>query len=1043
MNAIKDIQTLERLNESILAERQNKILITVSGGTCGFARGAGEVFGALREEIKKARLLKKTILKLTGCQGFCQMEPLVLIYPEKILYCNVKPEDAREIVRETIRKGNTVERLLYEDPRTQEKIICQRHVPFYEKQHTHVLGMNDQIDPTSMEDYIASGGYKALARVLTGMQPWDVIDEIKRSLLRGRGGAGFPTGYKWDFCRRAQGEPKYIVCNADEGDPGAYMDRSIIEGNPHRVIEGMIIGGYAIGAAEGYVYVRNEYPLAVKHVTLAVEKAKEYGFLGENILGSGFDFEITISRGAGAFVCGEETALIASIEGCVGEPRQRPPFPVRKGLWGKPTNINNVETWANVPNIINKGAKWFATLGTRKSKGTKIFSLVGKISNTGLVEVPMGMKLREIVFDIGGGIPRGKAFKAVQTGGPSGGCIPKEFLDLPVDYERLAQVGSIMGSGGMIVMDEDTCMVDVAKYFLGFLQDESCGKCFSCRVGIKKMLEVVTDITEGRGRPGDIELLQELGTTVRNVSQCGLGQTAANPVLSTIRFFRKEYEEHIRYKRCRAYVCNHIIGAPCQHACPIGTEVPVYVSLIAHGRFREALDVIRKDNPLPAVCGRVCHHPCEMHCRAGEEGDPIAIRALKRFVTDTGADEGEAPARPRAEHNGKKVAIVGSGPAGISAAYFLAKEGYRVTLFEKQPVIGGMLAVGIPDYRLPKDVLKSDMDRILAAGFTVRTNTALGRDITIDGLFESGFEAVFLAIGAHKSMRLSISGEKSEGVLPSMGFLTALNLGQEPKLGKKVVVIGGGNSAVDSARAAIRMPAVEKVSIIYRRTRAEMPAFEEEVNAALEEGVDIQYLAAPISIQTEENRIKSVQCLRMTLGAVDASGRRRPIPIEGSDFFVETDTLISAIGEQPDLSFLTDKSGIQVLRGNTIFVDPETLATSRQGVFAGGDAVPGDRTVIDAIAMGKRAVDSIHRYLRGESLERTYDVTRPCMYVEPLTLAEEELFVTKRSEAPQLSPDEREKNFREVELGYEKERAMAEARRCLRCDLLSRSKDNG
>jgi NADH-quinone oxidoreductase subunit F len=484
---------------------------------------------------------------------------LVVIHPKKVFYQKVKPEDVPTIFQETVLNGKILEHLLYEHPVTGEKIISEEEVPFYQKQKRIVFGNNGSIDPTQIEDYLAVGGYQALAKALFSMKPEEIIREVKKANLRGRGGGGFPAGLKWEQCRNAPGSIKYVVCNADEGDPGAYMDRSLLEGNPHSVLEGMIIGAFAIGSHEGYVYVRNEYPLAVENLGIAIRQTEEAGLLGKNILGSGFDFEVRVSRGGGAFVCGESTALMASIEGNVGEPRAKHIHTVVSGLYDRPTNLNNVETWANVPVIINEGADWYGRIGTEGSKGTKIFSLVGKVNNTGLVEVPMGITLREIVYDIGGGIPDGKRFKAVQTGGPSGGCIPESMIDLPVDFDRLTEVGSMMGSGGMIVMDEATCMVDVAKYFMNFLKDESCGKCTSCREGTKRMHEILTDISEGRGKPEHIDLLEELGWVTMEASLCALGGTAPNPALSTIKYFRKEYEEHILNRRCPAKVCRALL----------------------------------------------------------------------------------------------------------------------------------------------------------------------------------------------------------------------------------------------------------------------------------------------------------------------------------------------------------------------------------------------------------------------------------------------------------------------------------------------------
>jgi len=579
---IRTSKDLEDVRAKIIKGRSSKIpCIVIPSGTCCQARGSSEVVESFQKEIEKHSLRDNIALRTTGCGGFCQSEPNLIIYPEEIYYQKVSPEDAEEVVLETVLGGRVIERLLYADPNTGERFTHLNEIPFFKKQKRLLLANNLQVDPTSINDYLAANGYSALSKVLQEKTPDEVVNDIKQSGLRGRGGAGFPTGRKWELCRKARGDVKYVICNADEGDPGAYMDRSLLEGNPHSVIEGMIIGGYAIGADEGFIYVRDEYPLAVRHCRLAIEKAREYGFLGNDILGSGFSFDIKISMGAGAFVCGEETALIASIQGGRGTPRQRPPFPAQKGLWGQPTNINNVETWANIPRIILEGPEKFSLLGTESSKGTKVFSLVGKVTNTGLIEVPMGLTLREVIFDIGGGVPGGNRFKAVQTGGPSGGCLPEGLIDLPVDYEQLTSAGTIMGSGGMIVMDEETCMVDVARYFLDFLREESCGKCTPCREGIGQMLSVLNAICEGRGNEKDLKLLEELAQAVQDFSLCGLGQTAPNPVLTTLRYFRDEYLSHIRDHQCPAGVCKALVTftidpevctgcTACVKVCPTG-----------------------------------------------------------------------------------------------------------------------------------------------------------------------------------------------------------------------------------------------------------------------------------------------------------------------------------------------------------------------------------------------------------------------------------------------------------------------------------------
>jgi len=553
--------------------------VLICAGTGCTSSGAKQVEAAFQDHLAKKGLEKEVRIVETGCHGFCEMGPLVIIYPEGVFYVRVQEDDVADIVETHLLKGRIVERLLYKEPLTHEKIPSYSEIGFYKKQQRVVLANCGHINPEVIEEYIAEGGYEALARALTEMTPEQVVADVKKSGLRGRGGGGFPTGMKWDFTRNAKGDKKYVVCNADEGDPGAFMDRSVLEGDPHRVIEGMAICGYAIGADEGYVYVRAEYPLAIKRLKIAIKQAEEMGFLGDNIFGTGFNFRLKIKEGAGAFVCGEETALLASIEGKRGMPRPRPPFPAISGLWGKPTNINNVETFANVPIIFTKGADWYASIGTEKSKGTKVFALTGRINHTGLAEVPMGITMREIIFDIGGGIPEGKKYKAVQIGGPSGGCLPEHLLDLPVDYDSLIQAGAMMGSGGLVVMDETTCMVDVSKFFLNFTQSESCGKCTPCREGTKRMLEILTRITDGEGQEGDIELLETLAYNIKNTALCGLGQTAPNPVLSTLRYFRNEYEAHIKDKCCPAGACTKLAGfaitelckgcSLCKKSCPV------------------------------------------------------------------------------------------------------------------------------------------------------------------------------------------------------------------------------------------------------------------------------------------------------------------------------------------------------------------------------------------------------------------------------------------------------------------------------------------
>jgi len=581
MTKLESAADLGKLRKQILSRIDpKKPCITICSGTGCQASGCEKISAAFQEELKNQKLSDKVDVRRTGCHGFCEKGPIVIIYPEEICYLQVKPEDASEVVSQTIKGGKIVDRLLYADAATGKRIAHESDIPFYKNQKRLILDNNRKIDPKSIDDYIALNGYSALAKTLSGLSPKQVLDEVKKANLRGRGGAGFPAGRKWETTRNAPGDVKYVIVNCDEGDPGAYMDRSLMEGNPHLVIEGLIIGAYAIGSHEGFIYVRQEYPLAVENTELAIKKAEEYGLLGKNILGSGFDFKITIHRGAGAFVSGESSALMCAIEGKVGEPRPKYVHSSVKGVWDRPSNLNNVETWATVPFIINNGADWFNGIGTKGSKGTKIFSLVGKVNNTGLVEVPMGMALRDIIEKIGGGIPNGKKFKAVQTGGPSGGCIPEKFLDLPVDFDELAQAGSMMGSGGMIIMDEDTCMVDTAKYFANFLADESCGKCVPCREGLKQICKILDKISTGKGKEDDIKDLEDLAEVLRDASLCSLGQTAANPVLSTLRYFRGEYEAHIRgecpAKVCKALITYYIDPEKCRACglclknCPVG-----------------------------------------------------------------------------------------------------------------------------------------------------------------------------------------------------------------------------------------------------------------------------------------------------------------------------------------------------------------------------------------------------------------------------------------------------------------------------------------
>jgi NADH-quinone oxidoreductase subunit F len=1018
---------------------QNHRTIFVCQETPCLSMGSGVVYEALKAEVARQGL-RNAAIEISGCHGhgLCEHGPSVTVEPEGIFYIHVQAEDAAEIVRSHLRDGKPVERLFYRDPVTNKAIPYYSEINFYKKQQRVILRNCGRINPEKIDHYIAQGGYRALRKVFL-ITPEGVIEEIKRSGLRGRGGAGFPTGRKWEFCRKAQGDKKYVICNADEGDPGAFMDRSILEADPHSVIEGLTIAGYAIGATEGYIYVRAEYPLAVKRVLIALEQAKEKGFLGKDILGSGFDFTIYVKEGAGAFVCGEETALMASIESRRGMPRPRPPFPAESGLEGKPTIINNVKTLASVPIIIDRGADGFASIGTEKSKGAAVFALTGKIANSGLVEVPMGTPLSTIIFDIGGGIPRGKQFKAVQTGGPSGGCIPARFFDTPVEYETLSQLGSIMGSGGMVVMDETTCMVEIARYFLSFTQAESCGKCVPCRLGTKQMLEILTRITQGKGRESDIDILLNIAKTVKECSLCGLGQTCPNPVLTTLNYFRDEYEAHIKEKRCPAAVCDALMISPCQHTCPVGINIPKYVAHIAAGEYLEAIETIRERNPFPAICGRICHHPCEGRCRRGELDESVDIRALKRFAADWYFDHAsELPEPvPFPKTKSQKIAVVGAGPCGLSCAYFLAQMGYPTTIFEVLPVGGGMLSVAIPDFRLSREVIEKEIEYIIKRGVEIKFDTPVNVNFTVEDLRKGGFEAIFIAAGAQRSQRIGIPGEIEdlEGFYHGLRFLRDVKVGKPVRIGRRVAVIGGGNVALDASRTSLRLGA-DEVDIFYRRSREEMLVTEVEYNEALAEGVRINFLVSPTRIVSDKWKVTGLQCIRMRLAEPDASGRRRPIPIPGSEFFVEADTVIAAVGQAPDLSFLPPDSALERTRWERLVVDENRLATNLPGVFAGGDFVSGPGMVIDAIAAGRRASIAIDKYLRGDtSRVEIYDL-KPSVIEEVISKEEEETWEPQfRPEMSRLPIEERKRSFKETELGFSEEKAWQEAKRCLRCDL--------
>ena len=1029
LEIIKNIADLEKIKSDYnndTAKYKYQVLVC-SGAGC-ISSNCIDVKNAVDDEIVKIGKQNEVLVRETGCMGTCSVGPVMLILPERIFYTELTPEIAKNIIDNHIVRGEILNKHTFYDNSLKKHVPKIDDIGFFKEQVKIALRNCGIIEYGSIDAYIAHDGYFAAAKAIADKSRKDVIDEVKKSGLRGRGGAGFSTGVKWEAGYNAVSDKKFIVCNADEGDPGAFMDRSIIEGDPHTVIEGMLIGGYAIGANMGYIYVRAEYPIAVERLSNAIEEARSRGILGGRFLGSDFEFDIEIRIGAGAFVCGEETALMSSVEGRRGEPKQKPPFPFQKGLFGKPTIINNVETFANIPVIMMNGGEWYTQFGTEKSKGTKVFALAGNIVNTGIIEVPIGKTLGDIMFNIGGGMLNNKRFKAAQIGGPSGGCITQDNLNISTDYESISSIGAIMGSGGLIVMNEDTCMVDTARFFMDFIQDESCGKCVACRVGTKRMLEILERITKGEGQEGDIELLEELGATIKDTAMCGLGQTAPNPVLSTIKYFRDEYEEHIKKKYCRAGVCSELFISPCENTCPANVNVPGYLALVAAGRFMDAYNLIRQENPFPAVCGRICTRPCESKCRRSSVDEAVAICDLKRFVADY-AYKNEKPFAndiifPK---NGKKVAVIGAGTSGLTCGYYLVRIGYDVDVFESQPVAGGVLAFGIPEYRLPKHVLAHEVELVSQAGVNIYLNTEVGKDISFRELM-SKYDSIYIATGTQFPQKVDIPGENLSGVLHGINFLKDVNLHNKLKIGKTVAIIGGGNTAIDSARTALRLGA-QKVMILYRRTIDAMPAYQAEIQEALEEGIEIIEMVSPVRfVGSRGGAVSKIECIKMKLGEFDNRGRRMSVPVEGSNFFVDVDMVIPAVSQYSDLPFIK-KTEIGLTPWGSFVIDSDTMMTTMKGVFAGGDVARGPDTVIRAIADGKNAAVSIDKYLGGNG---KLNKGTPIEIAE--CFDEDEINALERFPIETLDVNKRKESFEEVNLGYHKLRAMAEAMRCLHCD---------
>ncbi|MFM2293103.1 MAG: hypothetical protein RIS29_2916 [Bacteroidota bacterium] len=1020
-------------------------MLIVGMGTCGIGNGADLIYEYFWKQILDKQI--DIILKQAGCFGFCAEEPLVMLYqPHQpmLIYSKVTEKDAAKIIDAVIKQKLCTQKLLCKidewDFRTSKilfgngfaNVSLWNEVPFFKGQQKIVLRDAGLIDPEEILDYIAVGGYCALSKVLTTLQPTDVIAEIKSAGLRGRGGAGFPTALKWEIMHQTKADQKYIICNADEGDPGAYMNRNEIESDPHMLIEGMLIGAYAMGASEGIAYVRAEYPLAVKRLKMAIEQATELGLLGTNILDSGFSFHLQVVEGAGAFVCGEETALIASIEGKAGRPTPRPPYPAQCGLHGKPTNINNVETWCNIPVILYNGGEWFRKTGTEKSPGTKVFSLVGKVKNTGLVELPLGSTLEQFVFEIGGGTGTNKRVKAVQTGGPSGGCIPVKHFSTPVDYELLASLGAIMGSGGMVVMDQDNCMVDVARYFLEFNAGESCGKCTPCREGLAQALAILNRITQGHGSMSDLSMLELLGRTIKDTSICGLGQTATNPILSTLKYFRNEYEEHIQEKRCHAGVCESLFMALCENSCPLHMNIPGYIELIKEDRLEEAFELTLRDNPIPGTIGRICHFHCQMRCRREMIDEPVSQGEIHRYLADTmyqlGKENGiyNKLIKEKLAPTAKKIAIVGAGPAGITAAYYLIRLGHEVVVYDALPEAGGVVRFGIPQYRLPKSVLQKELQFIRKLGVQFHFNKKIGTDISLKSL-EREYDCIYLAIGAWKNIDLNIPGKEAQGVFAGTEVLKQLALGKTPKLGQKVVIVGAGNVAIDAARSIWRLG--KDVTVVYRREKADMPANKAEIFESDAEKINFHFLAAPYAIKSNaKSQVSALTVEIMSGGTIDASGRRKPVST-GRFEDIQCDSVIMAIGERVHASSL-DEYGFNCTEDGRILVNAFTFETSRANIFAGGDAVTGPSTAAEAMGMARKAAESIDFKLMNE--RRFHLLFKEFIYQNNVPINPKP---AQKNEPEKLTVKERVGNFHEVACGLTGEQARNEVERCLRCDV--------
>ncbi len=1024
----------------------NKPYVAVGMGTCGIGNGADVLYDSFEKKIKTEKL--NIGLRKVGCMGLCAEEPFVNIFiPGKpVLVLNKVTNKSVNKIIEAVAKGTAPEKMalckISEWDHITDKINYGKgynavpewnEIPFFKSQKKIVLRDAGILDPESIEEYMAVGGYSAFLDAILKKTPDSIVSEIKESGLRGRGGAGFPTGIKWELMKREKSEKKYIICNADEGDPGAYMNRNEIESDPHMLLEGMMLGAFAMGATDGIIYCRAEYPLAVERLNKAISVARSAGLIGKKILGTDFSFDITIVEGAGAFVCGEETSLISSVEGKAGRPRPRPPFPAQNGVYGHPTNINNVETLCNIPVIISRGSKWFRETGTEKSPGTKVFSLVGKVKNTGLVEMALGSPITTIVYEIGGGASgKEKKIKAVQTGGPSGGCIPANLFETTVDYESLAKLGAIMGSGGMVVMDQDNCMVDVAKYFLEFTNSESCGKCVPCREGLSQELNLLKRITNGEGKDSDLEALSQIGLSVMDTALCGLGQTAPNPIMTTLKYFKNEYEEHIHKHHCQGGTCEALFDALCSNSCPMHMNIPAYLALLKEGRLEEAFESTFRDNPLPGTIGRICHFHCQMRCRRETIDDSVQQGEIHRYLADTMYKMGREKdiykkiIAEKLPDTGKKIAIVGAGPAGLTAAFYLSRLGHKITIYDSHSKAGGVLRYGIPAYRLPKEVLDKELQFFRMMGVKFVFNTVYGKDVTSAKLLKDN-DMLFISIGSYNHVEMDINGYELKGVIQGTDLLEQLEEKKMVPMGKKVTIIGGGNVAIDAARTLWRIGV--DVTVVYRREKEDMPANKLEIEEAEKEGIKFMFMAAPLRIVGDsKNEVEALEVMQMKGGTYDISGRRRPVE-SGNTFMVPCDTVVIAVGERADGGLL-EREGIITNKKGTACINPYNFQTSNPRVFAAGDVVTGPSTAAEAMGMAKEAAAAIDIELTGEKRffrlmkDFEYDHTPP-----------DEPAKKNRISGRHLPLEDRKGNFQEINLGYMGDQAREEAMRCLRCDI--------